>query len=960
MFRPLLRFGLLLSILQLMMVGNITAQQPVVDSLRKQIRQTNELQEQAELYLELAEEVLGSSVDESLLVIDTLLALGYESGDREVIGRSLIWKARMLGEKYELDSALLLFEEAEKIFKNLNDTFYLSRAYNGKGIIYKYKNDYEKAIELQFEAARLTEELGLLGNLPTIYNSIANIYVGLNNYEKGIELYEKAIAVLEKQGELRPLCGALMNLANILEDDPERQMALYQRAEQIALEHKFHRILAYLYAGIASYYEQHDINVDSQRINYRRAMEFGQLAGDPQMVAYNQLYLGIVDANVEPIAAEANIRSAMQNDYVRGSNILIAEGSFFLSKSLYRQAKFQEAYISLDTALTYYQQVYDESIATAAAEAEAKFETQKKEAQLTRQELELVRQRNQQNRLLMGGLLLLTLTVGLFQYFFYRQKRKKQEVEAALSLELAEADRLRQLDNMKNNFFTNVSHELRTPLTLIISPLEEALKALKQVPLEGHLQLAHRNSRHLLGMVNEILDLSKLEAGKMELEHRTFDLVAAMRRILYSFQSVAELKSIRLDFLTELEAPYWVHSDLGKLEKILNNLLANAVKFTGKDGRIALELQALTSDRVVISVSDDGQGIRAEALPHIFQRFYQAENGNPEGAGAGTGVGLALARQLANLLGGSLTVESEWEKGSTFTLDLVLSPVAAPKPRGEAMMEEQLPTGIDPDEADPDAYVPTLATDHKPHLLIVEDHPEMSQYLADHFSGQYICTIAGNGREALEKLGEEQFDLITSDVMMPEMDGFTLREKINEHEDWRYIPFILLTARSLEADKLKGFQLGIDDYVTKPFSLNELDARMQNLLRNKHTREAWRKEQEDAQPDTPDLSPAGQQLQEAEKLVLAHLDDTEFSVEVLAREMALSSRHLSRVLGKQTGLSPVQFILEIRLQKARQLLESRQFRTVSEVRYEIGIESASYFTRKFTERFGKNPKTYLE
>ena len=202
-------------------------------------------------------------------------------------------------------------------------------------------------------------------------------------------------------------------------------------------------------------------------------------------------------------------------------------------------------------------------------------------------------------------------------------------------------------------------------------------------------------------------------------------------------------------------------------------------------------------------------------------------------------------------------------------------------------------------------------------------------------------------------------DLITSDVMMPNMDGFTLRQKINEQAEWKTIPFVLLTARTLESDKLKGFQLGIDDYVTKPFSLPELEARIHNLLKNKEVR---REALELSEIDDATLPFSREELllQEAEKIVLEKMDDPQFSVEVLAKQLGYSQRQLGRVFSKQTGLTLVKFILELRLQKARQLLESRQFATVTEVRYEVGIESASYFTKKFTERFGKNPKAYLE
>ncbi|MEM6769227.1 MAG: response regulator, partial [Bacteroidota bacterium] len=227
-------------------------------------------------------------------------------------------------------------------------------------------------------------------------------------------------------------------------------------------------------------------------------------------------------------------------------------------------------------------------------------------------------------------------------------------------------------------------------------------------------------------------------------------------------------------------------------------------------------------------------------------------------------------------------------------------------------------------------------------------------YLQRHLSPHYEVTTVTNGRAALAALSKQEFDLISSDVMMPEMDGFELRRRINEKVEWRQIPFLLLTARNLEEDVLSGFRRGVDDYVTKPFSLPEYKARINNLLQNRDTREKTLQE-------APEVvsTPSDDLVARAEALVREHLADTTFTVEEMARELGHGQRQLSRLLGAATGLTPVRFILELRLQKARELLESRAYATVAEVRYEIGIESASYFTRKFTERFGKNPKELL-
>ncbi|MEM1215514.1 MAG: ATP-binding protein, partial [Bacteroidota bacterium] len=465
---------------------------------------------------------------------------------------------------------------------------------------------------------------------------------------------------------------------------------------------------------------------------------------------------------------------------------------------------------------------------------------------------------------------------------------------------------------------------------------------------QDDLALAHQHRKRLLGLINEILDLSKLEAGELRTEVTTVPLRDFLRRVFFSFQSAADLQSVKLDWQVPNDLDTSVRTDVAQLEKILNNLLSNAIKFTPSGGVISLvvDVSALTEQsRLRLSVKDTGKGIPAEDLPRIFDRFYQSAQPQPQG---GTGIGLSLSRQLARLLGGDLIAQSSPGKGSTFELAI---PVGVVAEHTVQTQEEDAATASEETQE----VLPTLTfRSGRPQVLIVEDHPEMSQYLLQKLRVDYDCHLAENGEAALRLLAQQPFDLITSDVMMPAMDGFELRERINQNAEWRKIPFLLLTARTLEEDKIRGFQLGIDDYVTKPFSLPELRARIHNLLQNKQEREAVA-----ADPAT-EVTTEEQLLQDAEALVRARLDDPSLTVEELAKALGYSQRNLSRIFGQLTGLTPVKFILEIRLQHARHLLERRQFSTVAEVRYEVGIESRSYFTNKFKQRFGKSPKTYLD
>ena len=592
-------------------------------------------------------------------------------------------------------------------------------------------------------------------------------------------------------------------------------------------------------------------------------------------------------------------------------------------------------------------------------DAQTRYDLAAKDAELTASQLEIVRQRNVRQRVIGVGILLLLVTGLGFAFFIQRQQRRKREAERALAAEQHEAERLREIDELKTQFFTNVSHELRTPLTLITSPLEESLKELKQVGLGTKLQLAYKNSKRLLSLTNEILDLAKLEAGHLQLEASNFLILPRVSRLLAAFQSQAETKHIELQLNPEIDQDLQLTTAPKALDTILNNLIANAVKFTPNGGRVQLDIRQ-QGDQLRLSIKDGGPGIHPEDLPHLFDRFYQSRHRqSPEG---GTGIGLALSKQLADRINASLTVDNEDEQGSCFTL---LLPLKAQLTNLTALTNTLEKAGINSKaylktsiEAAPtstnktdDALAPLVNPEAK--ILIVEDHPDMSSYLMNSLQKHYQCFQAYNGKEALQILQQQRVDLILSDVMMPEMDGFEFRSAVNELEQFSRIPFILLTARSLEADKLRGFQLGIDDYITKPFSLPELEARIANLLRNKLNRE------EEWGNETP--SSQGEQiLRDIYDYVQHRLDDTSWGVVDMAKDLGYSQRHLARLIGPITGLSLVQLILEIRLQKAFKLLQENAYPTVTEVRYAIGIESASYFSRKYKERFGVSPGMVME
>jgi signal transduction histidine kinase/DNA-binding response OmpR family regulator/streptogramin lyase len=576
--------------------------------------------------------------------------------------------------------------------------------------------------------------------------------------------------------------------------------------------------------------------------------------------------------------------------------------------------------------------------------------------------------------------LLLALPLIVFGLLWARNKQqesKRLEREVKLrtrqirkdkKLIEQQAEELKQLDELKSRFFTNISHELRTPVTLIKAPLEHLIQAQGSSltdTIKNSLQKVLNNAGKLSRLIEELLELSRLEAKKAELKEVPTPLAAFCRQLFAAYESGAHLKNIEylLEYELQEEALYLI--DRNRFEKIINNFLSNALKFTPRNGGITMRSRQI-EEKLVIEVADSGRGIPEEDLPYVFDRYFQTRKTEIATEG-GTGIGLALSQEMAELMDGTITVESKWGEGTTFTLTLPAKLAEAEK-TAPPLLSKPIPARSFPETVKGPA---SPNGSGQPKVLIVEDNPDMQQLLLELLSETYHCQIANHGAEAwswLESNSAEVqgIELIVSDVMMPEMDGYTLLEKIKAHADWQKKPVIMLTARSAEEDKLQALRLGVDDYLLKPFSPDELKARMENLLRNYQTRQsmpgpdAAPLAQPDFEFETGATSADQDWLKEVETAAKAALEKgIKLNTLLLAEQVFLSERQFARKLKKLTGLTPNNYIQEARLQLARQLLERQVYTTVSEVAQAAGYSSGSYLTKVYGQRFGKKPGDYF-
>ena len=535
-----------------------------------------------------------------------------------------------------------------------------------------------------------------------------------------------------------------------------------------------------------------------------------------------------------------------------------------------------------------------------------------------------------------------------------------------LAEERREAMRVHELDRMKIKFFTNLSHEFRTPLSLILSPVDRLIRGTDDPEKRQLAFTIERNAKRLLHLVNQLLDMRKMEVNELKLSMGRGDIASFIKTTVNSFADLAEERGIALGYQSDVEhLPAMFDRD--KLERILFNLLSNAFKFTPTAGAIDVQLAVIERDEkgvlLEISVKDTGIGIPEDLRERIFESFFQGElPGHIRNQG--TGIGLAITREFVEMHGGTIRVKSEEGRGSCFT---VLLPVAVVgEGAGNAVIwagrsqetEVLLPDATGDEGA---ASGPRLrGGEERFKVLLVEDDEDFRFYLKDNLAPMFTVLEAANGREGWQKALSAQPDLVVSDVNMPLMDGLELCKKIKGDERVRHIPVILLTALSGEQDQLRALGMGVNDYISKPFNVEILTSRIRNLLEFKGSVEETLKRRVVAEPGEVELEPERTDedfVREAAGVLEKNIANADFSVDEWAREMGLSRTTMYKKILSATGKTPIGFIRNFRMQRAAQLLEKSRY-TVSEVAYMVGFNNPKYFARYFKEVYGVLPSVY--
>ncbi|MGM0530562.1 MAG: hybrid sensor histidine kinase/response regulator transcription factor [Bacteroidota bacterium] len=602
---------------------------------------------------------------------------------------------------------------------------------------------------------------------------------------------------------------------------------------------------------------------------------------------------------------------------------------------------------------------------------------------------------NSQQTLFMISLVLLALVIVLIILLF-RSYRIKMQVNRDLKKQKEEIEKqnreikhqqqqlikmntqLEQATQMKLRFFTNISHEFRTPLTLIIGPLQKIVEDKKfSIQDRKRFAMMHRNAIRLLRLINQLMDLRKIESGKLQLQAGYYDISSFLTEIKSNFDELAEQKEIEFS-ISGADNPIMLYFDREKLDKIIFNILSNAFKNTPDQGRIRLTITErsfnfgdTTMEGVEIELLDTGKGMSKEHIHNIFQRFYQIEQQRQDTNFPGTGIGLSLTKGLVTLHKGKIEIDSEKGKGTAVKVylrkgkdhfdehEVVSQPVAKPT-ESHALIQDEMLTSPDENLENDKEKKLWVSEQDKPLVIIVEDNADVRQYIADSLGNEYRIEEASNGEEGLEKSQTLNPDLVISDIMMPQMDGKEMTRRIKADLNTCHIPVILLTALASMDKKLEGIDQGADSYISKPFNSKHLQIRTRKLIENRRKIRKHYQENVDMNPDQlQGMNGMDKQfLTKTKTLIKAHMNEESLSVEMLGNELGMSRVHLYRKMKHLTGMTVSEFIREMRLNKALELLRESNL-SIAEVSYKTGFSNPSYFTKCFKDRFKQPPSQFI-
>ncbi len=852
--------------------------------------------------------------------------------------------------------ALEHFESALNIFQQTKDTFRIALSMANSGYMNYYIGQHYEALT-RFTGAR--DHYIRLNNREGeewMTKMIAHLYSDLGHYDKALAHYRKELNKARAEKDEKGILVMYEMIGRVYMLKEEYSKALFYIRKSLEMARKSQSsgdIMSANYYMGDTYYRQQKYTeaMDYFPIAHQLAMETKDTYWEAilkERIGRSLFYLGKINESKQWItdALEMSQQIFILQD--------ISDNYLILSRIDSIQGNYPSAYKNYQLYVKYREDLQTENAKKLAMQLD--FEEKERENEQAKQLAEEeLRNKNLQRNAAIGGLLLMCLLVVSILYLFRLRNKKIKAEQQTLELKQKEIEMVKETEQFKSRFLANISHEFRTPLTLIGGNID-LLKKQAQDENQERLEEIHRNGDRLLQLVNQLLDLSKMESGQYTLNYSDGNLLNEILAYISAFNSYATRQN--LQFITQvtdkaskaLSGKQFSYSSEA-LQTIVNNLLSNAIKFSPNGGIVSVEVD-FDADVLALKVSDAGPGIPEKHLPKIFDRFYQVEETYTI-TQKGSGIGLALVKELACLHQGDVTVSNNPERGCTFTAWITCkaagsNEIPAPDSQNETGMTEQVPA----------MTRQPVINEELPLILVAEDQPELRRFITENLGSDFNCIEAENGKTGYEAAQKHVPDLIISDVMMPEMNGFELCKAVKENTVTSHIPVILLTARADTNDKISGLKIGADDYILKPFSIEELRLRVRNSIRLQQVlREKLKDGRLPRKEELPQLSSYDRDfLLKLTSTIEANISNHQLTVADLAEAAHLSQSQLTRKLKAITGNTPSDLIKTIRFEEALRLLKEN--RSVSDVSWSVGFEDPAYFGKAFKKHFGVAPSEY--
>jgi signal transduction histidine kinase/DNA-binding response OmpR family regulator len=858
---------------------------------------------------------------------------------------SLYKKATVYASRNLYDKANATLQIAWNTFDELDYADGMAKVKIEQAQLAAYENKPVVAVNFYLEGITLAKEAGNKNSEALAYNNLANVFADQKQYHKAIEYYELALGIVTELHFKPGISACFANLGATYSTLKQNDRAIPYLNKAWNLKEETGDILG---AGrvLRTLGQVYQDKKDYQQaeLSYQQAFEFAMEVGNIQDASKAEFGLAQIGYYLNDFGKSISLaENVIANLEVAQDLELIADAHQLLAQAYQKENELGKALAHSNKYIVLTDSLYNNSIISISRDLEAKYQNEQNAQEIALlaserdlQEVQLQNRINERN-----GIIAFALVSVLIGGLLYNQYRIKQRTNIEL----------RELDRVKSDFFANISHEFRTPLTLIKGPIEQMEQQPDLAVEKDTIKMIRRNTNKLLQLVNQLLDLSRIDKGSLRLNPTEGDVYKCLRVAASSFNSHAAHRNInyRVDIPTDV---LWASLDREKLEVILYNLIGNAFKFSEDKSTISISA-IYDGSELQIVINDSGKGIPDEKIPFIFDRFYQVDSSSSREK-EGSGIGLALTKELIALMDGSITVKSEIGRGSSFRIHIPVQKIK--NGMGNQIEQYQNP--------EPELFSQPIEIreyDHRPleTILVVEDNRDMRQFIRTHLIHTYRVLEARDGLEGKDIALSLSPELIITDLMMPGLDGIELCQILKSDIHTSHIPVIMLTAKAGIDNKLKGLETGADDYLIKPFNARELQVRVRNLiLQRKKLRDHYG--QRTFQIDPKEIT-ANSLDEKFVKQLLDTLEiqyaNPEFSARQLQQTLNMSRMQLHRKLKALTNEAPGELIRNFRLKRAEQLL-AKKTDTVTQIAYSVGFNNISYFAKCFKEYYGVVPSKY--